>query len=83
MVGLVDAIGDEPAVVIGHDWGAPVARIGFMPSLVFACPLDHEGQPRQRASWRKRRPRCFISFTFKLRASPKREFEQNVKGQFV
>ena len=25
MVGLVDAIGDGPAVVIGHDWGAPVA----------------------------------------------------------
>src|SRR6202011_2450689 len=25
MVGLVDAIGDGPAVVVGHDWGAPVA----------------------------------------------------------
>lgn len=25
MVGLVDAMGDGPAVVIGHDWGAPVA----------------------------------------------------------
>src|ERR1700730_16000324 len=25
MVGLVNAIGDRPAVVIGHDWGAPVA----------------------------------------------------------
>jgi pimeloyl-ACP methyl ester carboxylesterase len=25
MVGLVNAIGDKPAVVIGHDWGAPVA----------------------------------------------------------
>jgi pimeloyl-ACP methyl ester carboxylesterase len=25
MVGLVNAISDQPAVVIGHDWGAPVA----------------------------------------------------------
>jgi pimeloyl-ACP methyl ester carboxylesterase len=25
MVGLIDALGDEPAVVVGHDWGAPVA----------------------------------------------------------
>src|SRR5712671_4504969 len=25
MVGLVDAMGGEPAVIAGHDWGAPVA----------------------------------------------------------
>jgi pimeloyl-ACP methyl ester carboxylesterase len=25
MVGLVDALGGEPAVIAGHDWGAPVA----------------------------------------------------------
>ena len=25
MAGLVDAMGGEPAVVIGHDWGAPIA----------------------------------------------------------
>ena len=25
MVGLVDAVGGEPAVIVGHDWGAPVA----------------------------------------------------------
>jgi pimeloyl-ACP methyl ester carboxylesterase len=25
MVGLVNAISDQPAVVVGHDWGAPVA----------------------------------------------------------
>lgn len=25
IVGLVDALGGEPAVVVGHDWGAPVA----------------------------------------------------------
>ena len=25
MAGLVDAMGREPAVVIGHDWGAPIA----------------------------------------------------------
>ena len=25
MVGLVDALGTETAVVVGHDWGAPVA----------------------------------------------------------
>ncbi len=24
-VGLIDALGEEPAVVVGHDWGAPVA----------------------------------------------------------
>jgi pimeloyl-ACP methyl ester carboxylesterase len=25
MVGLLDALGDETAVIAGHDWGAPVA----------------------------------------------------------
>jgi pimeloyl-ACP methyl ester carboxylesterase len=25
MVGLVDALGEETAVIVGHDWGAPVA----------------------------------------------------------
>jgi pimeloyl-ACP methyl ester carboxylesterase len=25
MVGLLDALGDETAVIVGHDWGAPVA----------------------------------------------------------
>lgn len=25
MVGLIDALGGEPAVIVGHDWGAPVA----------------------------------------------------------
>ena len=25
MVGLVDALGTETAVIVGHDWGAPVA----------------------------------------------------------
>src|SRR5580693_3577518 len=25
VVGLLDALGTEPAVIVGHDWGAPVA----------------------------------------------------------
>ncbi len=25
VIGLIDALGEEPAVVVGHDWGAPVA----------------------------------------------------------
>ena len=25
VVGLIDALGAEQAVVVGHDWGAPVA----------------------------------------------------------
>src|ERR1700738_2030036 len=25
MVGVLDALGDETAVIVGHDWGAPVA----------------------------------------------------------
>jgi pimeloyl-ACP methyl ester carboxylesterase len=25
VIGLIDALGGEPAIVIGHDWGAPVA----------------------------------------------------------
>ena len=24
-VGLVDALGEETAVIVGHDWGAPMA----------------------------------------------------------
>ena len=25
MVGLLDALGERDAVIVGHDWGAPVA----------------------------------------------------------
>jgi pimeloyl-ACP methyl ester carboxylesterase len=44
MVGLVEALGEEKAVVIGHDWGAPVAwhcallRPGT--DRVFNCSLE-------------------------------------------
>ena len=38
MVGVLDALGEETAVIAGHDWGAPVhgtplccARTGFVP----------------------------------------------------
>src|SRR5438552_15290427 len=30
IVGLLDALGEEQAVVVGHDWGAPVAWIAAM-----------------------------------------------------
>ena len=25
VVGLIEALGEEQAVIVGHDWGAPVA----------------------------------------------------------
>ena len=30
MVGVLDALGEEPAVIVGHDWGAPVAWLAAL-----------------------------------------------------
>jgi len=41
MVGLVHALGEESAVIVGHDWGAPVAMHCslFRPDIFRACVL--------------------------------------------
>ena len=54
VVGLIDALGEKPCVVIGHDWGSPVASsVGlFRPDLVrgvalFSVPYIPRGDADQ------------------------------------
>ena len=41
IVGLVDSLGEDSAVIVGHDWGAPVAMYCslFRPDIFRACVL--------------------------------------------
>jgi pimeloyl-ACP methyl ester carboxylesterase len=38
MVGVIGALGEEKAVIIGHDWGAPVAWHAALFRPIFSAP---------------------------------------------
>ena len=86
MLGLVNAISDEPAVVIGHDWGAPVAWhcALFRPDRFRAVAgLSVPFRPRGPAA-----PTCvmpqtdsevFYQLYFQTEGVAETEFEQDVR----
>ena len=41
LVGLVDALGEKTAIIVGHDWGAPIAYFTalFRPDVFTACAI--------------------------------------------
>lgn len=86
IVGLVNAIGDEQAVVIGHDWGAPVAWhcALFRPDLFRAVAgLSVPFRPRGRAAPTSLMPRTdseiFYQLYFQTEGVAEKEFEQDVR----
>ncbi|GIS69554.1 MAG: epoxide hydrolase [Gammaproteobacteria bacterium] len=52
MVGILDAVGVDKAIIVGHDWGAPVATHSVLlhPTLFFGSGDD------ERSLWGPRRP---------------------------
>lgn len=58
MVGLVAALGEERAVIVGHDWGAPVAWNAamwrpdvFRAVAALSVPALSRGPPPVQARW--------------------------------
>jgi pimeloyl-ACP methyl ester carboxylesterase len=86
MVGLVNAIGDKPAVVIGHDWGAPIAWhcALFRPDRFQAVAgLSVPYRPRGPAAPTSVMPQTdseiFYQLYFQTEGVAEREFEQDVR----
>lgn len=86
MVGLVNAIGDKPAVVIGHDWGAPVAWhcALFRPDRFHAVAgLSVPFRPRGPAAPTTVMPQTdteiFYQLYFQAEGIAEKEFEQDVR----
>jgi pimeloyl-ACP methyl ester carboxylesterase len=87
MLGLVDAIGDKPAVVIGHDWGAPVAWhcALFRPDRFHAVAgLSVPFRPRGPAAPTSIMPQTdseiFYQLYFQAEGVAEKEFEQDVRA---
>jgi pimeloyl-ACP methyl ester carboxylesterase len=86
MVGLVNALGDTPAVVIGHDWGAPVAWhcALFRPDRFRAVAgLSVPYRPRGPAAPTSLMPQTdtemFYQLYFQAEGIAEKEFEQDVR----
>jgi pimeloyl-ACP methyl ester carboxylesterase len=86
IVGLVNTIGDEQAVVIGHDWGAPVAWhcALFRPDLFCAVAgLSVPFRPRGRAAPTSLMPHTdseiFYQLYFQTEGVAENEFEQDIR----
>jgi pimeloyl-ACP methyl ester carboxylesterase len=86
MVGLVDAIGDGPAVVIGHDWGAPVAwhcalfrPDRFQAVAGLSVPYRPRGPAAPTSVMPQTETEMFYQLYFQAEGIAEREFEQNVR----
>jgi pimeloyl-ACP methyl ester carboxylesterase len=89
MVGLVNAISDKPAVVIGHDWGAPVAWhcALFRPDRFRAVAgLSVPFRPRGPAAPTSVMPQTdseiFYQLYFQAEGVAEKEFRQDVRKTF-
>jgi pimeloyl-ACP methyl ester carboxylesterase len=85
IVGVVNAISDKPAVVIGHDWGAPVAWhcALFRPDLFRAVAgLSVPFRPRGPAAPTSLMPQTdseiFYQLYFQAEGVAEKEFEQDI-----
>ena len=86
IVGVVNVISDKPAVVIGHDWGAPVAWhcALFRPDLFRAVAgLSVPFRPRGPAAPTSLMPQTdseiFYQLYFQAEGVAEKEFEQDIR----
>ena len=85
-IGLLDALGDGPAVVVGHDWGAPVAWHSalFRPDRVRAVaglsvPYRSRGSRPPLAVFRKLLGEHFYQVYFQEPGLAERDLERDVR----
>ncbi|HXL27059.1 MAG TPA: alpha/beta hydrolase, partial [Chthoniobacterales bacterium] len=86
MVGLVDALGDTPAVVIGHDWGAPIAwhcalfrPDRFQAVAGLSVPFRPRGPAAPTSVMPQTQTEMFYQLYFQAEGIAEREFEQDVR----
>jgi pimeloyl-ACP methyl ester carboxylesterase len=88
-VGLIDALGEREAVVVGHDWGAPVAwhTAQFRPDLVRAVvglsvPHRPRGSRPPVGALREALGDGFYMVYFQQQKAPEAELERDRRASF-
>ena len=86
VVGLIDALGEQRAIVVGHDWGAPVAwhTALLRPDLVagvagLSVPFTPRMPPSPMAGWREAFGDRFYQVYFQEPGVAERELEADVR----
>lgn len=84
VVGLIDAFGDDKAILVGHDWGAPIVwnTASLHPNRVAAVaglsvPYRKRGRVSHMAFWRK--VKLFYQLYFQDEGIAEAEFEADVR----
>jgi pimeloyl-ACP methyl ester carboxylesterase len=86
MVGLLDALGSESAVIAGHDWGAPVAWHAallrpdrFRGVIGLSVPFVPRGKARPTTVMPQNDGELFYQLYFQTPGVAEREFEADVR----
>src|SRR5436189_4560321 len=86
MVGLVDALGAEEAVIAGHDWGAPVAWHAallrpdrFRGVIGLSVPFRPRGTVRPTTAMPQTDDALFYQLYFQEPGVAEAEFERDVR----
>ena len=86
MVGLVDALGAQSAVIAGHDWGAPVAwhaallRPDRFPAIIaLSVPFRPRGPVRPSTVMPQTKDAVFYQLYFQTPGVAEAELERNVR----
>jgi len=87
MVGLLDALGAESAVIAGHDWGAPVAWLAamlrpdrFRGVIGLSVPYLPRGKVRPTAVMPQTSDAVFYQLYFQTPGVAEAEFERDVRS---
>ncbi len=87
MVGLLDALGEEKAIIVGHDWGAPVAWHAALlrPDRFHAVgglsvPFRPRGPGRPTESMPRNDDAVFYQLYFQTPGVAEGEFERDVRA---
>jgi len=89
MVGLLDALGAESAVIAGHDWGAPVAWHAallrpdrFRAVIGLSVPFRPRGSVRPTTVMSQTDDAVFYQLYFQTPGVAEAEFERDVRSTF-
>ena len=90
MVGLLDALGEEQAVIAGHDWGAPVAWHAallrpdrFRGVIGLSVPFRPRGPVRPTTVMPQTDDAVFYQLYFQTPGVAEAEFERDVRAVFI
>jgi pimeloyl-ACP methyl ester carboxylesterase len=89
MVGLLDALGEERAVIVGHDWGAPVAWLAaqvrpdrFPAVVALSVPFRARGTVRPTTVMTQTDDAVWYQLYFQEPGVAEAEYDRNVRTVF-